>query len=123
MHCTHEEKYYLVSCEFCRNFFRKTKHLKKHMKIYHSENKPKTIIEHNLYSGATVAQTAGFFPLCVFPSLLSCTVLCTFPFLLSYLLIKIHEFCLRDLISNLLMIYLGGGVLGGGGVIHSFLNF
>ena len=48
MNCTHEEKYYLVSCEFCRNFFRKTKHLKKHMKIYHSESKSKTIIEHNL---------------------------------------------------------------------------
>ena len=36
---------------------------------------------------------------------LSCTVYCTFPFLLFYLSIKIHEFCLRDLISLFFEIY------------------
>merc|ERR1719402_1008559 len=48
MDCTHEVKLYLVACDLCKKFFRKSKHLKKHMKHFHSEIKSKTIIAHNL---------------------------------------------------------------------------
>ena len=48
MNCNHQTKSYLLACDFCRKFFRKMKHLKRHVKIFHSEKSSKTIVDHNL---------------------------------------------------------------------------
>ena len=53
MNCSHEEKSYIVACDLCKTFFRKRKHLKKHVKIFHSGKSSKTIIEHNLVGDAS----------------------------------------------------------------------
>ena len=54
---------------------------------------------------ATVAQTAGFFPLCALPSPIMCSLM-YFSFSTCLPTNKSHEFCLRELSSNFFMNYL-----------------
>ena len=55
---------------------------------------------------ATVAQTAGFFPLCALLSPIIMYGRMYFSFSTRLPSKKFHEFCLREIISNFLNIYL-----------------